>query len=370
MREIKYFAFDNNGLAKKGSRWRNAPARDMRNAFFKMHQEGTKGFTGNLYYQTALSDEWSEKWISCHSGQTVYGKVKSNFVPCTEQEFNEYTKPGFDIAAKKQEEKKEKASSISYLNNKFIYNDHEKMTAPDKLDHYLRNNLIQHNSYNGLHVRSFIIEVVGETDTLYKTKFSYLPTHKDEWKTKDKNFSKRKLERAFGAGLIIETTDDVIAKYSLISTEIPKKKRKAAALKPGSEVYDSFNLKDKCITMNGKDFRVGTLLRVSDRIGDMGNHHTDYGIIMNITEKNVIIIEEGYNRDRSERRIMSHKDFAYLYGRGYDFVNIHQDLRRDEYFITDQLKNAKEDFENHFLLRNTVLRELYMKLNPNWQTDK
>jgi hypothetical protein len=365
----KYLAFKNNGKIGKGRYWTNAPVRQMRNAFFEVVNEYPRGYLGLLHYQTAGSDEWQKKEVNCNFTQPIYSKIKSNFIECTEQDFINSTKDGFDMAAKRKDEEKTKAASISYVGNKFIYSKHDEMMKLEKKNFYIRNQLINfHAGYGGIHMRSFVIEILSETTTLYKTKLHYLPTNEPTWKTMDKSFSKRKFESAFGSGIIVETTDDVVAKYMLISDEVPKKSRKKS--KSPDEVYDSFDLKEKVIELSGKAFKVGTLLRTHDSYGEMGNHYSKYGVIKNITEKNVIIIEEALGSDRLKTKITKHEDFAYWFGRVYDFINIHQDLRRDAQFITDSLRDVEKDYENHFLIRNQGLREAYKKYNPDWMTDK
>ena len=227
MKEELYFAFSNNGDAEKGTIWRNVPVKNMRNAFINVNHDDSINFKGRLYYQTSISDDWSEMEIDCHQGQDLFRKVHDNFIPCSKEEFLEYTKDGFDIRARKIELKREKAASISYLNNKFIYFDNHRMVSDEKLNHYLINRRIPFlRGCNGFHIRSFIIDVKAETDSFYKTMFHYLPTGNIEWQCIEKNFSKPKLLEAFGSGLIEETTDIVLAKYSLISNPVPRNNRR------------------------------------------------------------------------------------------------------------------------------------------------
>lgn len=312
MEKETYWKFRNNGRAEKGTRWRKCPVRNMRNAYIKVFLDDSVSFKGRIYYQTATSDSWVKEELSCSQGQQLYKRIYDQFIPCTTEEFLEYTKDGFDLRSRVLKEWQTKQSSITYVNNKFIYTDHVNMIAEEKRNYYLKNFLFWYTAgyKGGLNVRSFIIAVEEETDYYYKTRFHFLPTGEENWKCMEKRFKKSNLEEAYVTGLIEETSDYELAKYSLVSNPVPKKCRRTR--KKASEVYDSFDLKNKIINLNSKTLRAGTILEQFS-VEREGVRYSFIKIISNITEKSVIITKS-YDGEH-HRDIVAHEDFALKYCR-------------------------------------------------------
>lgn len=217
---VKYFRFHRNGEAVFGSHWTKAPVKHMRNAFFKIFsEEDLDRLSGILLYQTTHSDEWEEKPIDCNSGSAIYRKIQNSFEKCSDYDFNRFISEGHDLYDEKKKEfdtqrrkDKEKADSMTYIGNQFIYSSHDEMVKPEKKDYYLRNSISDFHR-----MRSFLLEVEGETPTMFKTKILYLSTRDEEWKMKSKNFSKKKILSAYGSGLIEQTTEETLAKHYLLA---------------------------------------------------------------------------------------------------------------------------------------------------------
>lgn len=207
-----YKEYSNNGKLPLGQYWSDGLVRHMRNAFIESCYYDP--FVGKLHYQTDESNKWFCKDINCEDGQAFRRSIGGAFIPCTEEKFDEFTEDGFDLYLREIEDV-QRLQNVSFLNNQFMYKDHNVMSLDEMICWSIEGNPFWDKDFSDYGLRSFLISVEGETEYFYRTTFLYLNNGAKEWKGKKKRFRKEKFHKAYKSRLIEETDEIMVSKYLL-----------------------------------------------------------------------------------------------------------------------------------------------------------